>query len=300
MAELYDGTMQKRFTRKTKLEEARKVYIVFLSATTPHLYTVMRPDFFMQGCGNRFLYILYKGGTKDIAPSDFDFSVDKELEREEKIKDFAGYLKNIYTSPVKYLYLADQARLKYIDYYNTCRKQAESLFKADELDYRHSYLCRLPEFALKIAGIHLLSRSYKTIASTTHDYLAIMEQDLDYAIKAVNAYYNYYNELLIKWRTSYAPIRNDAKQILELIKRKGCITYSELREVIGWDRLRTSEMIKYLWDTNLVLFVEGSPEPAGGRKPVLLYPFDADRTKLRGTIINNFDFLEARLGLRLR
>ena len=59
LSELYDGHLNARYTRSTKLEKPTNVYATILAATTPYIYKVMTTDFFVQGTGNRVLWVLW-------------------------------------------------------------------------------------------------------------------------------------------------------------------------------------------------------------------------------------------------
>src|SRR5581483_11314879 len=59
LSQLYDGEAQSRTTIRNGLVKSEKCYVSFISATTPYIYSVLKQDLFIQGTGNRFLYILY-------------------------------------------------------------------------------------------------------------------------------------------------------------------------------------------------------------------------------------------------
>lgn len=236
LSELYDGTMQKRFTRKTKLEQATKVYVVFLSATTPYLYTIMKPTFFIQGTGNRILYTNY-----DLLEDVEDVDVDDEeafnkwldgitkraySKRNDKISDFAEHLAGVHNSNVKYLTLEPDTSRIYLRYRKEKRQEAKQLYKNDKFNMLGSYVVRLPEFALKLSGLARISSFWKTLGETQLDELAIMEEDMKWAINKTNRHLEHFKVMLEDWRKKgrTKPYRTDEDikdEVVKLLKENG-------------------------------------------------------------------------------
>lgn len=205
LSELFDGTTQKRFTRKTKLEEVRDVYMSLLGATTETLYTCMDKNFFVQGTGNRFLYIMQEP-DKDIEPLDVDkfFRRENKYIKEERFDDFAMKLAAIPESSITDLQPAPSAARLWGEYENAVMSHCLYTYNDDRRSTDHTYLNRMPVAVLKIAGLSAISRSYETIFRTRDtsniDFLMITEDDMKYAIGKVERHIDHFNRMMTNWR----------------------------------------------------------------------------------------------------
>lgn len=109
-SELYDGLLQKRYTRKAKLEHTANVCVSLLGATPPYVFTLMDLNFFVQGTGNRILYILTKATDPEKTDRRFfwgkdQYTVDEELENYvQRLVKFRKNLQKI--APVRTAILA--------------------------------------------------------------------------------------------------------------------------------------------------------------------------------------------------
>jgi hypothetical protein len=96
LSELYDGSIQKRATRTVGIEESQNICINFIGASTPYIFSIMDIGFFIQGTGNRFLYI-FNDANLEPTPKDFFLADISKFERDVQITSFAERLKNFDT-----------------------------------------------------------------------------------------------------------------------------------------------------------------------------------------------------------
>jgi len=200
LSELYDGTMQKRFTRKTKLEKTQKIYITMLAATTPYLFSIMERNFFVQGTGNRILYVLHE--PKDlpvIDPEDFFIDGEKQRVKEGKIEYFANKLAELYKCSIRYIWPDEEAGKLWSDYKMRMDREAARRYKENPQDLEYTYMQRLPEMCLKLAGLYAISRSYEKIGKTKLDSMVIRSVDMKIALRKIESYHNHFLRMLEKW-----------------------------------------------------------------------------------------------------
>lgn len=198
ISEMYDGTMQKRFTRRTKLEQTIGVYVPFLAATTPYLYKLMKPSFFVQGTGNRPRYIIF---DVDEVNGDFEwnFSRTMELRKNKKLKEFADLLALYYKSPIRTLHLAPESEEIWKKYWKEVTRVAKERCKKDPFDLLYTYMIRGPERVLKYAGLRRLSYNVASIMNSPPD-IPIMEEDIIWGLEEDKRSFNNFTKLLREWK----------------------------------------------------------------------------------------------------
>lgn len=201
LSELHDGRIKKRFTRRAKLEYVPFVYVNFISATTPYLYNILDWSFFLQGVGNRILYTVYE--PKDAAkfdPVDF-FSEKLDIERLRKIGVFAKRLSLIPSSNLEYIFPDEEAARMWLDYRIEKESEALKRYYADKVDIEYSYIHRMPEKVLKVAGLFRVSRSWTQIPKMRKPLrtLMITKTDMERAIAKGERHLEHYQTLLKEW-----------------------------------------------------------------------------------------------------
>jgi len=303
MSELYDGTIQKRYTRKMKLEEAVDVYVVLLSATTPHLFRVMKPSFFIQGTGNRILYIIYKPENVDALSKEIlKFTVREMMERENKIAEYAEGLAALSKCPIKMLTVMDDAAEMWESYRRKCYTEANYRYSKDIYDLIYTYIVRLPEMALKLSGLHAFSEKWKLWPKVRKDIVetVISKRDMEWAIKKVERHMEHFKEMLNLWRTRPEPVEvrtveEQASYVLDLLADYPYgLTWGELRRKTRWREQVWSEVLKYLMDTESIVVAETTGK---GKKTVLFFHKSHEANALvKGLeIIDNWEFLAVKL-----
>jgi len=304
MSELYDGMMQKRYTKKAKLESTKRVYVSMISATTPYLFKILKPEFFVQGTGNRILYI-YTDASRigGINPDDFFFGIRKEEEKENQIHKYSKLLLLLLNkTKIRNLSPMKESGERWIEYKISKDTEAKKQFTQDFYDLGYSYIARMPEMVLKLSGLYAVSRSYSTLSQTNLEELIINEEDIDWAIKKVERHYGHFNKLLQLWRTRPEPLEpktmeEQTNYVLDLLQGKpNGATWGELRKSVRWDIRVWKEVIKYLWDTDQIRAGFKSSPTKGGRPVIIIFHKKHPVTGVQ-TTIDGWEALIYRLGL---
>lgn len=163
LSELYDGTAQKRYTKKAKLEESKNVFVNFLSATTPYIYEVMKPEMFLQGTANRFLFVVFKDAVERKYTPDQYFARDDAVQNSKETNDLFGATLGELRRQLDHGYRVDIDRESnagkiLLDFRERCIKQTrEQYSEARPRDFGYSYLVRQPEICFKVAAIKAVS-----------------------------------------------------------------------------------------------------------------------------------------------
>lgn len=244
LSELYDGTMQKRYTRKAKLEHSEHVYISLLAATTPYLFQVMKRDFFIQGTGNRVLFTLYEPKIEElpvINSVEFFMSGSDYRDRVRRNEVYAQKLAEMYNSNLRFVFPMPDAAETWAKYRMEKDKEAAERYKANAQDLQYSYIQRLPEMALKLAGLVTVSRAQDTISRLRGDTLMIREDDMKWSVMKAERHLNYFRLLLEKWTTlpTSKPVETDEKNLVYILNfirddEDELLTQSELLSRTGY------------------------------------------------------------------
>ena len=290
LSELYDCTVQKRYTRKAKLEEVSKVYITLLAATTPYLFDIMERDFFIQGTGNRILYTIFEPKRpKRLDPDDFFVTREREMERERRLSEFAGRLARVYLSNLRCVFPMDEAKQLWCDWQYKLNSEALKRYHRNRMDVIYTYVQRVPTYALKLAALSAISRSYVTIPKLRGDTIMCMEQDMEWAIAKAERHIKHFYALLEAWevmpeeskpevherelRRLLRFIKNSPDKMLtqrELLKLSGMVKSNRFYELIS--TLVSRGEIEVLTDAEVVALPESVKKRHGiklgaGRPP---------------------------------
>jgi hypothetical protein len=208
LSELYDGMMQKRFTKSYKLEQVVKVYVVLLTATTPYLYKVMKPEFFVQGTGNRIRIEMFDGNVPKMDKSeDWEYNFSNSDETESCITKNAEKLVSLFKTNITRLGLFEKPLEQWVEYRTKINEEAKSRYEKDPMDLNYTYMVRLPEICVKLAGLHFFSRRIDLISlSGVPSDGVLEEQDIEYGIKKENESFMDFKRMLAEWR-KYAPLQ---------------------------------------------------------------------------------------------
>jgi hypothetical protein len=204
LSELYDGTLQKRFTIKYKLKEVKKVYLTFLSATTPYLYKIMKPDFYVQGTGNRIITRLFDIDTIPEESREIEYwraNLEKHQIQADRICEFSKKFANLYRCNPRTLAMDEDATKLWVEYKNKIGDKIKEIFRKDDMDIHCSYMARMAEMAAKLSAINLLSRKYDLFLIKDAPKFSIVErEDVEYGIKREEQALEDFNKMLFKWR----------------------------------------------------------------------------------------------------
>ena len=160
VSELVDGRLGARYTNKNKLQLPQDVYVNVIAATTPYIYDVISNDFFLQGTGNRVLYLIYDGKYKaqDIVDTEKYFgSYNKELHDSDQ-DEYAKNLTLLGNSQLNYLQPIDEAGQMWLKWRNELDERVASKYKESMFDVTTVYLGKAAINTLKLAGILRYSR----------------------------------------------------------------------------------------------------------------------------------------------
>jgi len=276
ISELYDGYIQKRYTKSAKIEQPKDVFVNFMAATTPYLFTVMNRGFFMQGTGNRFLYIFDNPSSVEESTAE-EFLINPYREIDQYEAEFASYarrLQEISSNVPRIIGFMEDAAQLMTKYYNRKRKEAMDLFKKEYLNIDYSYKIRLSEFAIKLAGLHCISYNEERLHEM--DELLIWKHNVEWAIKKVNKHWNYYRKMMDVWSSiahqkEVLSEETELNYVISKLRRLGgCASRSKLRRALGWSNLQKfNSIIGILVDTGEVYIKQGEGSKSGGPKPTV-------------------------------
>ena len=271
LSELYDGHLNARYTRSTKLEKPTNVYASILAATTPYIYKVMTTDFFVQGTGNRVLWVLWDKEVRRKtyqSPHDF-FGMHKDEERKIWCKDMAKKLVKIQESKVITVHPGDEEAGKlWMEQENKWKDELTERFNENIYDLQQLYLGKIGQSALKLAGIHVFSRNVDKLPNIPDHVttLPLEVEDMEWGLSRANKHVDYFQELLEQWRTR--PIHTEVRSLDEQVQyvkdritdSKDGLTWSALRQNVKWEKRMWLEVLSQLYDTKELVGVVYTPK----------------------------------------
>jgi len=200
LSELYDGMIQKRFTKGYKLEQTHTVYVPIVAATTPYFYKLMRPDFFVQGTGNRARFTIFNvdEDTGD-GEKQWDFSKAMEIRKSSKMEEFIEILKKYYECSFNCV-VPDLGVIEKVwkPYSEKIEEEAKELYKHNPFDLHYSYIIRSPERALKYSTLRRFSLTIQSLERKGEE-IPIMEEDMRWAIKREEESTKAFDTMLHEW-----------------------------------------------------------------------------------------------------
>jgi len=199
MSQLYDGTIQKRFTRKAKLDYVASCYVVFVGATTPYLYEVLDEEVFVQGLGNRILFDFWKGELKKFSGNELFYDQTEDLKREEKLKGYASKLVKLRNSK-PYIFVPDPDAANILAEFKVkCEQKAYELYSRDSRNLIATYLARSAEMAIKLSALKMVSRLWEIMPESDIDTLMFISEDAEWAVNKVDRHISNFRQLLNDW-----------------------------------------------------------------------------------------------------
>jgi hypothetical protein len=250
LSELYDGTLQKRFTMKIGLNEIKNVYVSFISATTPYLYKIMKPEFWMQGTGNRIIIDIFDIETVPKEAREVEYwqnDPGKQMMRDEKILEFAQKFASLRDSNIAILRMDDESLEIWVNYRNKLNDEIKERWLKDDQDIHSSYIARMAEMAVKIAGLHFLSRQYdRLLIEDTPELLVVEKEDIEYGINRMNKAYSDFKKMLIAWRRhkpAPAPVMNVKERVHQYVSALDSAP-NKMLNITDWDDQCTTETNK--------------------------------------------------------
>jgi hypothetical protein len=250
LSELCDGSIQKRATRTVGMEESQSICVNFIGATTPYIFSIMDIGFFVQGTGNRFLYILNEANLEPT-PEDFFFADLSKFERDGQITRFAERLKNFDTTlgSQKFtgLLVDDREMIAFRD--EMMKKSSEAINSNDDVSQR--YYVRLSEMAIKLATTKAICNFENKAMDKENRCFPIMAKDSLWAITKVRKHLEYFERLKTSWKitTVQKPVLvvgNRLEYVKLLIPEKGNIQRSDLLRKSGMNSEELQECLSLL------------------------------------------------------
>lgn len=244
---LYDGKFEPYATRKYGLEQFEwktGLYVVLVSATTEHFLKLMNEDFFIQGLGNRFLYVVGDNPKiEKLDPHEFFYNSEDEEWKELK-KEIVEDLKKIEEAASAFVF--PEAGKMWTDFQYECYKEA--------VETGDEYIMRLPEQALKLAIIYAASRF-----DIKFRVVNVREEDMRRAIEDVKRFKEQYVKVGQWWieqrRTAkeepyIRPAKYDLKNVCYLAATMGG-GYCTVREISAWLKAPGKHLISDLLENGV-------------------------------------------------
>ncbi len=270
LSRMYDCDMEKKGTQTRGIENPEDAYVSFTSATTYYLLTIMTDDFFLQGTGNRILWIL----DEELYPMDiekeegkFFWDLNRETEFNNKMDELVIKLMNVRYLPEGIImpnYAAGIMLDRYrIEMYNEAVKK----FNEDILNKDANLISRLAQNSMKLALAHAIGRYAVDDRGTYHDVtqLEIVEEDAKWAIEKTRKHYEYYKRMwevasTIKIGTmkNYKADQERVLFIMDKIESQGKhMTTANLRKHTGWDKAECQKLLDTMVSNGQLKYLEG-------------------------------------------
>jgi len=283
------------------------VYVTFLSATTPYLFRIMRPEtWFVQGTGNRILYILYDENInlnrveEMYSDSEKFFMPGMDSGEEERIYTFAEILAKLHNSNLNFVIMDTDAGELALKFQQELLRRIHSLYSSDIYDIKYSFYSRLFTQLLKLCGLKAISRNIKAIIENNPTEIIIEEVDVKWGLKKMVKYIKYFNKILQLWQLRPLPIEvttveERARFVLDMLDNG--ITWSRLRAKTKWSLGTWAEVLKYLWDTERITII--TAKRTGTKKCVKIFRKDDEVEALKqGEKIYDWSTVQIKLGLK--
>ncbi len=201
LTELFDCQRQIRRTRSGGLKIIEDPYVSLAAATTPYLYSVIKPDHFQQGIGNRFLYVV--SDVKEVYkhnPSTF-FSPKEFTDLRTTNEKFADKLTNLTKKLAEENYVFDIKNPEWIlNYTESLDKRGLKKYKKNTTDNTYSYYSRAKENFFKILALRSISENYNAIMNSNVSVIRVQERDIEWSIGLMNQYLDNFEQLLQDWQ----------------------------------------------------------------------------------------------------
>jgi hypothetical protein len=267
LSRMYDCDMEKVGTQTRGIENPEEAYVSFTSASTYYLLTIMTDDFFLQGTGNRILWIL----DEELYPVDlekeggkFFWDLNRELEFNNKMDELVVQLMNVRYLPEGIImpnyaagFMLDSYR---IEMYN----EAVEKFNKDLLNKDANLISRLAQNAMKLALAHAIGRYAEDDRGTYQDVtnLEINVDDATWAIAKTRRHFEYYKRMwevasTIKTGTmkTYKADQERVLFILERIEGQGNkMTAAKLKKATGWDNTECQKLLDTMLSNGMIKY----------------------------------------------
>ncbi len=263
MSEMMDGYIHKRYTRSTKTQHPRNVFVNIISATTDYIYEKIDIAFFMQGTGNKFMYIFEDAvKAKKIKPESLIFT--NLPDHQEELQDLAYRLFKLHQNlPQRIGFEEGKANKMITDFWNKNYVISRKRYEEDRHDPIYQYLVRLHEKAIKLAALHAISYNIDYFGEDGNDFnqmLLIRESDVVWSLRSIKRYYSSFLNLLNAWQASaeMKPVISEKKEFDYVLSKLrdlgGEEQHTVFRKELGWsDAKKFNNIIRLLIDNGDIM-----------------------------------------------
>jgi len=223
LSRLADGFAANKATKKSGYEKAEGTSVAFLSATTPYIYRVMKPELFVQGTGQRFLFALIDipSGKVETNPEEFYGMQEPErqtIERDEVTGEFAKNLAMFYkflSEKRSIVFPSQEAAAILAAYRDRVKNKARDLARGNIRSLEYSYLDGMVLHVNRLAFILTMDRYFGSVVAgaVKENSLVFKASDTNYrfqfmmtpeiaqsAVEMADVYYCQFQRLLREWK----------------------------------------------------------------------------------------------------
>lgn len=296
LSKIYDGSHYQRGTRKKGLEVVPQGrHVVFLGATTPYVYRVLEEEFFMQGLGNRIIYILWEGEQQSIEnPDDFFFKDNRVDTFSKDLNDFLTKLMKC--EDVENVVPMDEASNMLLDLYDSTIAISRRLYEKGKL-LEASYYARLWEKIVKLASVRAIGDWYASNLS----HVVIDESHVSWAYEKTKTYLRHFERFLSEWLSTSVKVEEKVRdvgtiqdRILRAIARNGgSMSTKELLMKLRMSKKDLKEHVMTLVEAGMLhaILIKGN----NGRSRILLFTNEKDAIAFANSNGNSATILHSSL-----
>lgn len=248
LSRLYDCDMEKVGTQARGIEYPVNAYISFGSASTYYLLKLMDDDFFIQGTGNRILWIFDDVRDKvdveqEAMEAKFFWGIEEKEQFERQLDHLAEQLMTIKDLPEGVVPMDVDASVVLDRYRLNMYNRAVELFSNDLLDKDANLVARLAQNAMKLSLIHCIGRyAWDYDPDDPPSAMEINTKDAHWAIEKIERHFEHYQkmkETASRVReTMMKSYTTDQDRIVYVIKRQEAldkkVTITVLMQQTGW------------------------------------------------------------------
>ncbi len=311
LSRLYECRVDKYATASRGTEYPEDAYVNFVSATTTYLLSLMDETFFLQGTGNRILWIFddleekrMLDVDKEAMKMDFWWSVEDEQKNQKTLDELAHKLITIRRLPESpFLITLDAPASMMLDKYRLTKyNDALAKLQVDILDIDGGMISRLAENAMRLAMIHCVGRyaleSYETGPQYVIDKMEINSHDAEWAIAKVERHFEHYVKLFRhtapRLRTGQIKsYRVDKSKVFAQVDSNDQLTLAKLNNYYSWNAKDSVSLIESMITTHEIMWFypqtkHGLIKMYGGRPVAYLRRFDEDDFEKQQKLMHDF------------
>jgi len=268
LSQMYSGRLYKRYTRKAKLEDAGQCWISFIGATTPYVFEVLQREHFVQGLGNRILWLTAKGLSKKLTYEELFMNDVSEIHKlQKRLNEKTDFLRKITQLHNEILVYPDPSNDLLTDYSNKNVEEANKMYENDPRDLLAPYVASSTEFAIKLASLRAIGDLYPNLDLASDEIFIVMnEEHQKWAIERVEFHKSEFEKVINKWRTRTIdkPVETDKNEIdflLTIAKEVACpktnkISINQVVKRTGWYHHKAKQKLLQLAASELIKAVQ--------------------------------------------